>query len=138
MKTSGTIRRIDDLGSIILPKEVSAMYGLENEVKTRFIDGSIAADGTILDGTGFKVTHEATGVYIVKFDTPFYFSPPTIQTLVVDNPFFEPYGYKAEVVGTVTTRQFKFFTYEIKDHDLIMRDIPLEYFYVWGYKKPNE
>jgi hypothetical protein len=105
---------------------------------TRVIDGSIDANGKISKGIGFTVTHEYTGVYIVKFDDPFYFAPPTIQTLEVLNPFLEPYGYKAEIIGKVTTSQFKYFTYEIKDHDLIMKDIDLNYFYAWGFKNPNE
>lgn len=103
--------------------------------KTRAIDGSIAADGQVLEGTGFTVTHEHPGVYIVKFDDPFYFSPPQIASLEVLNPFIEPYGYKVEVVGNVTTSQFKYFTYEIKDHDLVMKDIALNYFYAWGYEE---
>lgn len=113
------------------------MQGLQENSKTREIDGSIASDGTILKGTGFTVTHEHTGVYIVKFDTPFYFSPPSIARLEIINPFIEPYGYKVQIIGAVTTTHFKYFTYEIKDHDLVMKDIDLNYFYAWGYKEPE-
>jgi|GEM_PF-2041193 len=105
--------------------------------KTRSIDGSIAADGQILEGIGFTVIHEHPGVYIVKFDDPFYFNAPQITNMEVVNPFIEPYGYKVEVIGAVTTSQFKYFTYEIKDHDLVMKDIALNYFYAWGYEETD-
>lgn len=104
----------------------------------RVIDGSISADGKILSGNGFTVTHEETGVYLVKFDKPFYFGPPSIERLEVENPYLKPYGYIAEVIGDVTTKQFKYFTYYLSDHDLVMKDIPISYFYVWGAKDPNE
>jgi len=139
MKTTKIVRRIDDLGRVVISKEISEMQELQDvqATKTRVIDGSIDADGEILEGIGFTVTHEHTGVYIVKFNDPFYFSAPQITKIEVINPYLEPYGYKVEIIGTITTSQFKYFTYEIKDHDLIMKDIDLNYFYAWGYEEPD-
>lgn len=108
------------------------------DTDARVMEGSISASGKVLSGAGFTVTHETTGVYIVKFDEPFYFSPPTIQRIEVVNPFYEPYGYKVEVVGTVTTGQFKYFTYQLTDHNIVMKDIEVSYFYAWGFKDPND
>jgi len=140
MKATKIVRRIDDLGRVVIPKEIIRMQELQDvqETKTRVIDGSIAADGKILEGTGFTVIHEHIGVYIVKFNDPFYFSAPQIAKIEVLNPYIEPYGYKVEIIGSVTTSQFKYFTYEIKDHDLVMKDLELNYFYAWGYEEPNE
>lgn len=104
----------------------------------RSIEGSIDSDGKVIKGTGFTVTRINIGAYIVKFIEPFYFSAPQVQTLEVSNPFVPPYGYMAEVIGKPSTSEFKYFTYELQDHDLIMRDLPINYFCVYGFKNPAE
>lgn len=41
------------------------------------VRGSIASDGNIKAGKGFRVVHEEEGLYVVLFDTP-YSSRPTV------------------------------------------------------------
>jgi hypothetical protein len=55
--------------------ELRAAAGEEN---LRIIRGTVAADGTIIAGSGFTVSVPATGVYNITFTKPFVGSVPTI------------------------------------------------------------
>jgi hypothetical protein len=45
--------------------------------KLRIIRGTISVEGNIVAGTGFQVSHAATGHYVITFDTPFT-GPPSV------------------------------------------------------------
>lgn len=105
--------------------------------ETRAIEGSIAADGRILDGTGFIVNHLGVGSYEVIFDEAFYYNPPQFTKFeVLDGDPENPYGFKAELNGKVTKKGFKYFTFELFPTDLVMKDLEIEFFHLWGLKKP--
>lgn len=48
MKSTGIVRRIDDLGRIVIPKEIRRMYGIEN-------------------GDPLEINVDENGIYIQKY-----------------------------------------------------------------------
>lgn len=66
----------------------------------RVIRGTVNFDGTIIEGTGFSATQNATGDYTVTFDTAFS-DPPSVVVSKVD-----PSTGGAELDGNPTASSF--------------------------------
>jgi hypothetical protein len=49
--------------------------GAPDDTSNRVISGVVAADGTISVGSGFSVSKNGTGSYVVTFDSPFSNAP---------------------------------------------------------------
>ncbi len=71
------------------------------------IHGIVKDDGTILNGSGFKVTHDQKGLYTVFFNTAFNDTPSVVATQVHPNDI-NSYGSdtfdNAVIVGIATDR----------------------------------
>ena len=49
------------------------------------VRGNIDSDGSILEGTGFRVTHDRTGLYNIVFDLGTFSDTPTVAATVISN-----------------------------------------------------
>jgi len=58
--------------------QLRATSGAEN---LRIIRGVVAANGSIIAGSGFTVTHNSDGNYLIIFDTPFLGAPSVTATV---------------------------------------------------------
>ena len=98
--TSAPAAKLDVRGNIRLGTsgQFFAPAGPEN---LRIIRGIIAEDGSILEGTGFSVSHPEEGRYVVGFPTPFA-DVPTITATADRNPF-TPGGAGSEASYLVMT-----------------------------------
>ena len=116
---------------------------------TRSIQGIINADGTIRSGTGFTVTHNYTGVYIIKFDDPFdstTFSGFSVKvrpsldesepTKTLIRPMSLPRGDNAWVISG-NEEGMKYFTFEVNPNELVMKDLAVEFF-AYGLDEEEE
>ena len=79
-----TLMRLDSTGALKLgaSSQFSATVGDEN---LRIIRGTVSANGTIIAGSGFTVSHVATGDYVIYFSATFSSTPTVTAT-----PFFLP------------------------------------------------
>jgi hypothetical protein len=50
------------------------------------IFGNVGADGAIISGTGFTVTPQGTGRYLINFTTPFPNPPTMLVSKIYGNP----------------------------------------------------
>lgn len=86
------------------------------------IEGTISADGKILSGDGFTVTHCYTGVYIVKFDHPFFYQAPEIS---IDISSFSA-GANALVIDK-NLKAFKCFTRQVEQDFMYLEDFEFNF-----------
>ncbi|WP_102399864.1 hypothetical protein [Haloimpatiens massiliensis] len=94
---------------IILPKEYE-------------IEGIISDNGKILKGDGFSVSHPYLGVYVVKFDHPFFYQAPEIT--------IEASGLTQGATAMVIDKNlnaFKYFTLQIEPYDMYLQDLEINF-----------
>jgi len=82
--TTTPLAKLDVRGDIRLGNsgQFSAPAGVEN---LRIVRGTIAPDGGILAGAGFRVNHPLLGIYIILFNTPFAAPPTVTATFTLGN-----------------------------------------------------
>lgn len=86
------------------------------------IEGEINANGSIKSGSGFTVSHEYTGVYIVEFDHAFF--GPNIQITLTAKGLGE--GLKTKLIE-YNTAAFKYFTLKMEENSMDLRDIAVHF-----------
>lgn len=80
--------------------QLFASAGAEN---LRIVRGLVQADGTIAQGTGFTVSHPATGDYIITF-SPAFASAPTVTASTGNNERTNTASWSSIFAGTATIR----------------------------------
>lgn len=90
------------------------------EMKIITLRGTISADGQIKCGTGFTVTHLATGVYLIKFDIPFFMKNPEGQIKITAT------GKNAKIVNLDLT-SLRYFTIDYEPNKMVLKDYEVEF-----------
>jgi hypothetical protein len=105
--TSAPQARLDVRGDIKLGRggELFAPGGDEN---LRIVRGVISSDGVIVEGSGFQVTHNDRGHYIITFDTVFAGAPAVTATSEMPGETDSPtiIAVQTPSAGNVILRQY--------------------------------
>jgi len=76
---------VDPNGNVLLGNSPQ-FYAAAGSENLRFVRGSVQANGAIVAGTGFTVSHPGTGIYGIIFTTPFTGIPTC--TAISNGPIF--------------------------------------------------
>ena len=113
--------RLDVRGDVKLGNS-GQFFATSGEENLRIVRGTVDANGNILQGSGFHVSHFATGEYSIIFNTPFASAPSVtatidgngahwdilIQTWETDRFRFEISTYEPGVTGSFHSFGFNF------------------------------
>ena len=113
--------RLDVRGDVKLGNS-GQFFATSGEENLRIVRGRVDANGNILQGSGFQVSHFATGEYSIIFNTPFASAPSVtatidgngshwdilIQTWETDRFRFEISTYEPGVTGSFHSFGFNF------------------------------
>jgi hypothetical protein len=67
-------------GRIVLFDHSGALFPTAGEENLRIIRGRVSANGAIIGGAFFSVSHPGVGVYEITFDTHFATTPSVVAT----------------------------------------------------------
>jgi hypothetical protein len=121
--TAAPAAKLDVRGDIRLGPtgQLRATSGEEN---LRIIRGVVAANGSIITGSGFTVRHDSAGNYLITFNTPFA-GPPSVTGTVEWDPGASPTGNVGIVTDGVTSANARLLTREHNIND--WRDMPFHF-----------
>src|SRR5436190_11413914 len=73
--------RLDVRGDVKLGNS-GQFFATSGEENLRIVRGTVDANGNILQGSGFQVSHPSTGAYDITFNTPFFALPAFVATAI--------------------------------------------------------